>query len=445
MIGVIFYDAPTAVPLLELLYAYGIDAIVDLSYNITVDAVVQKLYTPEERREAYQFCNISFGPCSVVMFNTFDEKTHSVSDYHYQVRKPACEDTFYVSDQAWENLLTPPLPLEERYFSCKPAVFDALFNSLGIAAGNTATLVPLLCLCFLPLLYVYLQAAGRVPPKAEYTPAELDSAIKALSLIMLRIRDGKLRGIKKGSVLQNLTTDLIAAAKEEGGYPDSDDEEEEEEDEDENPVRKSIARKRRSTLGDPMKKNAKSAVFIKPSEEEEQPAEQGGFWSSLFSSSEPTTTETGGGSKNPMVELSSKPAASMVVLNEGLAGASVRKSKMKTIPPANYFLEVTAILNAMQRAGQVRGIDGSAAAFKIAKQKTENLFMIRAELRDAEFDRSDLFGQIYTILLTNITLEYQCTTEEAVSKYSDQAAYNVGGRVYTATDLLRKKENFFSI
>ncbi len=35
----------------------------------------------------------------------------------------------------------------------------ALFNALGIASGNAATMVPLLMMCFLPLVYVYLQVS----------------------------------------------------------------------------------------------------------------------------------------------------------------------------------------------------------------------------------------------------------------------------------------------
>ena len=51
--------------------------------------------------------------------------------------------------------------------------------------------------------------------------------MEILSLLLLRLRDGKTRGIKKGGILEHLTKELIAAAKEEGGYPDSDDEEDE--------------------------------------------------------------------------------------------------------------------------------------------------------------------------------------------------------------------------
>jgi hypothetical protein len=54
--------------------------------------------------------------------------------------------------------------------------------------------------------------------------------MEILALLLLRIRDGKTRGIKRNGVLQALAKELISAAKEEGGYPDSDDEEEEDED-----------------------------------------------------------------------------------------------------------------------------------------------------------------------------------------------------------------------
>lgn len=43
-------------------------------------------------------------------------------------------------------------------------------------------------------------------------------------MLLLRLRDGKTRGIKPRGVLAALTKEIISAAKEEGGYPDSDDE-----------------------------------------------------------------------------------------------------------------------------------------------------------------------------------------------------------------------------
>lgn len=61
-----------------------------------------------------------------------------------------------------------PVDLVQEYFACKATVYDALFNSVGIASGNTATFVPILMLFLLPLIYIYLSSSGNLPPKKEY-------------------------------------------------------------------------------------------------------------------------------------------------------------------------------------------------------------------------------------------------------------------------------------
>jgi hypothetical protein len=48
-------------------------------------------------------------------------------------------------------------------------------------------------------------------------------AVSALGLQLLRLRDGKTRGLKSTGVLVALGNELVKAAKQEGGYPDSDD------------------------------------------------------------------------------------------------------------------------------------------------------------------------------------------------------------------------------
>lgn len=68
-----------------------------------------------------------------------------------------------------------------------------------------------------------MRVTNTVPPKVEYEKKEIDDALVIFSTQLLRIRDGKTRGIKPDGNLWNLTKELIRAAKEEGGYPDSDD------------------------------------------------------------------------------------------------------------------------------------------------------------------------------------------------------------------------------
>jgi hypothetical protein len=54
-----------------------------------------------------------------------------------------------------------------------------------------------------------------------------EDAIEAWATQLLRVRDGKTRGLRAKGVLIALGKELIRAAKEEGGYPDSDDSDDE--------------------------------------------------------------------------------------------------------------------------------------------------------------------------------------------------------------------------
>jgi hypothetical protein len=83
--------------------------------------------------------------------------------------------TFIIRDLLTSN---PPVDLTETYQDCKSKAciiipltsnnskfciyiqwYDAAFDSLGIASGNAATMVPLVMLACLPLLYLYLQVS----------------------------------------------------------------------------------------------------------------------------------------------------------------------------------------------------------------------------------------------------------------------------------------------
>jgi hypothetical protein len=57
-----------------------------------------------------------------------------------------------------------------------------------------------------------LKLSGNLPPKKEYTKEDLASAMETLALLMLRIRDGKVRGIVRNGVLKKLTDGERAAS-----------------------------------------------------------------------------------------------------------------------------------------------------------------------------------------------------------------------------------------
>jgi hypothetical protein len=118
----------------------------------------------------------------------------------------------------------PPVQFTQIYYECYEPASSAFITAVGVASGNTQIFIPFAVFGLLPFLYFILVAIRQVPPKEEYTKQEKKEAVEILSLLLLRIRDGKTRGIRKKGTLESLARELIAAAKEEGGYPDSDDE-----------------------------------------------------------------------------------------------------------------------------------------------------------------------------------------------------------------------------
>ena len=90
------------------------------------------------RADLFEFCNSeTYGSCSVFTFNVFSVDDKVVSEYYYKVRYPACQDTFSASEAAWASLSdSPPTDFTQDYYACKAKPLDALFNSMGIAAGK---------------------------------------------------------------------------------------------------------------------------------------------------------------------------------------------------------------------------------------------------------------------------------------------------------------------
>ncbi len=127
-----------------------------------------------------------------------------------------------------------------------------MLNAVGVAMGNTSLAVPFVVFLCLPFIYIILVIIKQVPPPEEYSNEEKDEALQTFATLLLRMRDGKTRGIKSNGVLVQMTKELITAAKEEAGYPDSDDEESDEEANTKttvpSPTRKSDAKTRGSKI-----------------------------------------------------------------------------------------------------------------------------------------------------------------------------------------------------
>jgi hypothetical protein len=115
---------PASMALLDILQKYGARNLTELSYNASYAACMYMDTMDYKdmawRNKSFDFCySDTYGYCSMLVFNTYDEFQYSVSNDYYQVNRGACNDTFSISDDAWEKLLeTPPTSLIELYYEC---------------------------------------------------------------------------------------------------------------------------------------------------------------------------------------------------------------------------------------------------------------------------------------------------------------------------------------
>jgi hypothetical protein len=114
MIGMLFYNIPdsdsdgplssfpkSAFALFELMVTTNNVALNRMAYNISYAASMYDsdnapaYNTPEWLENAFCFCTLpDFGACSILIFNTYDAKSHAVTEYNYELARGACRDTF---------------------------------------------------------------------------------------------------------------------------------------------------------------------------------------------------------------------------------------------------------------------------------------------------------------------------------------------------------------
>lgn len=98
MMGVVFYPTLAYEPILELLTVHSPLKIASLAYDASVKSLYGNYYHDERE---YDFCTLSYGSCSLMMFDFFDENFRIVSGNHHIVDYPACTDTFSVDQETW--------------------------------------------------------------------------------------------------------------------------------------------------------------------------------------------------------------------------------------------------------------------------------------------------------------------------------------------------------
>jgi uncharacterized protein with von Willebrand factor type A (vWA) domain len=79
---------------------------------------------------------------------------------------------------------------------------------LGIAVGNSSSFMFLLGLLLAPLLYLIMHRLHRIEDNLEYELQEINDVSCALSIAMMRIRDGKNKGVHPDGTLSSLVIEM---------------------------------------------------------------------------------------------------------------------------------------------------------------------------------------------------------------------------------------------
>jgi len=79
---------------------------------------------------------------------------------------------------------------------------------LGIAVGNSSSFMFLLGLLLAPLLYLIMHRLHRIEDNLEYELQEINDVSCALSIAMMRIRDGKNKGVHPDGTLSSLVKEM---------------------------------------------------------------------------------------------------------------------------------------------------------------------------------------------------------------------------------------------
>ena len=113
----------------------------------------------------------------------------------------------------YHSTLFPPVSMFEKYVECFPIQSDVVMNSLGVATGNLSIFMFFLILILAPLSYFLRK---KVVSKPEYEIDEIQSASYALTVALMRIRDGKDQGIDPDGILVKLTREMQQLAQVDG-------------------------------------------------------------------------------------------------------------------------------------------------------------------------------------------------------------------------------------
>jgi hypothetical protein len=243
--GLITYDNSMSGtgPMLDLLFSMSAMDLNEMAYNATYITALSSLthvassglglapeYSSVEYvQKSFEFCG-EF--CTIIAFSSYSSATsiqggqlYSVSDYYYQVPVAACNDTFTIESEYWENLISsPPEDLIQDYYQCTTKRVSAIISAVGVAQGNASFLIPFVSLFLIPLIYFHMKVSGfNIPEADEFSVEEKNEVLSDLAYLLLRAERNKKHGVKAGSELDKVIRQLLHAIKVTKKEVDSDD------------------------------------------------------------------------------------------------------------------------------------------------------------------------------------------------------------------------------
>ena len=208
MAGVILYDNTQDAdfadgnPFIDLANKVPINLMNPAAYDAMYMAVSSH-YTDQyedldARLQAYEFCNVSYGSCTLVTISLFDDANTAVTDYYHQLLRGSCSDSISIPPAAYQKLVdTPPASLTMPYYNCRQSPTSVLSAAVGIGSGNMGAVIPVVFLCIINLYYLVKSSAGKKKDKRTYDRSERDDALQGLAVQLLMTRDNRYPATRK--------------------------------------------------------------------------------------------------------------------------------------------------------------------------------------------------------------------------------------------------------
>jgi hypothetical protein len=107
----------------------------------------------------------------------------------------------------------PPVKFYQDYYTCHNDPRSTMQSAMGVAAGNTSLVIPFVLAVFLPLVFLLLRCADKVPLEELYDEDDEATAAKVLTGMLLRLRDKRASGLLKDGILSAWYAELTDSAK----------------------------------------------------------------------------------------------------------------------------------------------------------------------------------------------------------------------------------------